>query len=131
MTKAGLRTKIGENIRNERQARNMSIDELAELLELTPGFVGLIERGQRGATAYTLFRLSAIFSVPVDAIFTQRLNRPDEEVLEDIRASGAKSRRIKITSLINGLSESELDFVIQMLKGMKILSVGLLREQCD
>jgi len=49
MTKLKLRAIIGENVRNERIARDISIDELSEMIGLTPGFVGLIECGQGGA----------------------------------------------------------------------------------
>lgn len=120
MTKDRLRSMMGENIRNERMARNMSIDELAELLELTSGFVGLIERGRRGATAYTLFKLSDIFGMPIDNIFY----RPDNESLsvEEESNREIKSKRNKIASLIADLTESELDFIIRTIKGVKIMN---------
>ncbi|MCD7904931.1 MAG: hypothetical protein LUG24_05020 [Clostridiales bacterium] len=38
---------IGANIHYERQLRNMSIDEAAEMLDMAPFFLGLLERGQR------------------------------------------------------------------------------------
>ena len=69
MTKKALRTIIGENIRQERMARNISLEELAAILGLTSGFVGLIERGQRGATPITLLKLSTAFGLPVDRFF--------------------------------------------------------------
>ncbi|MCD8157346.1 MAG: helix-turn-helix transcriptional regulator [Clostridiales bacterium] len=39
---------IGMNIRYERQLRNLTIEELSEIIGIAPGFLGLIERGQRG-----------------------------------------------------------------------------------
>lgn len=111
---------MGENIRNERMARNMSIDELAELLELTSGFVGLIERGRRGATAYTLLKLSDIFGMPIDNIFL----KPSSLALsmEEESTRQTKAKRNKISSLVADLSEKELDFLVRMIKGIKSMN---------
>jgi transcriptional regulator with XRE-family HTH domain len=116
MTKEQLRIRMGENIRNERVSRNMSIDDLAEMLELTPGFVGLIERGKRGATPHTLFKLSDILGIPIDPLFFRAeggLSFGEEAI------NATKVMRGKITSLISNLTEKELQFVIDMVKGVK------------
>lgn len=120
MTKERLRILMGENIRNERMARNMSIDELAELLELTSGFVGLIERGRRGATAYTLLKLSDIFGMPIDNIFLRAENT--SLAMEEDTSRQTKAKRSKIASLITDLTEDELDFVVRMIKGIKAMN---------
>lgn len=120
MTKERLRILMGENIRNERMARNMSIDELAELLELTSGFVGLIERGRRGATAYTLLKLSDIFEMPIDNIFAQQ-NKAALSMEEEAPQQN-KAQRSKIASLISDLTNQELDFVVRMIKGIKTMN---------
>jgi transcriptional regulator with XRE-family HTH domain len=127
MTKERLRVIMGENIRNERMARNMSIDELAELLELTSGFVGLIERGRRGATAHTLLKLSDIFGMPIDNIFLTPENTA--RTFEEGSFRKSKTKRNKIASLISDLAEVELDFVIRMIKGLKSMNhTRILRE---
>jgi transcriptional regulator with XRE-family HTH domain len=116
MTKEILRTLMGENIRRERVARQMSIDELAEVLEVTPGFIGLMERGQRGATAYTMHKLSQAFDMPMDVMFAQsdgtslsmRENDDDE----------FKVMRKKINALTSGLTVRELNFVIKMINNI-------------
>ena len=115
MTKVKLRGIIGENIRRERISRGISIDELGDLLSLTSGFVGLIERGQRGATPVTLFKLSSIFGIPIDTFFYQK-HEPSNELAE-IPASQVK--REKLTSLITDFSDEELDFVIASVKGLR------------
>ena len=116
MTKNQLRAIMGANIRNERMARNMSIDDLAELLNLTPGFVGSIERGIRGATPNTLYKLADIFDISLDVIFSTS-NQRASSILENEPKS--KVKRNKVTSLIADLTENELDFVIRMVKNIK------------
>ncbi|MCD8214778.1 MAG: helix-turn-helix domain-containing protein [Clostridiales bacterium] len=49
---------IGANIHYERQLKNMSIDEAAEMLDMAPFFLGLLERGQREATVANLISFS-------------------------------------------------------------------------
>jgi transcriptional regulator with XRE-family HTH domain len=99
----------------------MSIDELAEMLELTSGFVGLIERGRRGATAYTLFKLSEIFNISIDNIFARTSDR-QMRFAEETEPRSTDARKNKIYSMINGLTNGELDFLINTIKGIKVMN---------
>ena len=118
MTKERLRAIIGENIRNERISRNISIDELAEMLDLTSGFVGLIERGQRGTTPNTLYKLADVFSMSIDSFFHDKA-KPSLSMGEEYSPS---AKRKKIESLISGLTEKELDFTISILKCLRLMN---------
>ena len=120
MTKDKLRQTIGNNIRNIRLASGMCIDELSESLELTSGFVGLIERGQRGATAYTLYKLSEVFDIPVDSIFSNNLKLAEEP------ANEAKIKRNRVISLLHNLSSAELDYLTENIKSLRTLKNNLL-----
>lgn len=121
MTKNEFRKTIGENIRRERLLRNMSIDELAELLELTSGFVGLIERGRRGATAYNIHRLSEIFGLNVDKLYMTS-NASSKAVSSEEASSNVKHRRLM--SLSYDLTEKELDFLINSVKWLRQLRIS-------
>ena len=105
---------IGKNIRLERESRKLSRDELAEMMELTSSHMGLIERGERGATAVTLSRLSKSFDIPIDHLFASP-KKGGLSVRED-KELGANIK--KIHSLITCLDESELEFVIHAIKGI-------------
>lgn len=123
MHKESLKKIIGNNIREQRELRMMSMEELSELLGLSPGFVGLIERGQRGATPINLYKLSKIFNVSLDSLFSDnegkspRSNKVKELSIED-------TRRSKINSLIHDLDAKELDFIIIMVKSIKSFRDG-------
>lgn len=43
-----LRKIIGENMRTLRNAKDLSLDEVSELLDITPGYLGMVERGRVG-----------------------------------------------------------------------------------
>ena len=106
-----MRALVGINIRKERVARNITTDELASLLGHTPSSVGLIERGDRGASAFNLFKLSKIFNVPTDQFFVSA----DEETPQK------KNVRDKLDSLISDFTEEELTFLVHVVKGLREL----------
>ena len=74
MTKDEIKATVGRNIRILRKGKSMEIEELAEILGLSSGFIGLVERGKRGVTPLTLHRLSEIFDVSIDSLFTNNVN---------------------------------------------------------
>ena len=116
---------IGKNIRLERESRKLSRDELAEMMELTSSHMGLIERGERGATAVTLSRLSKAFDIPIDHLFSSPKKgglsvRGDKDL-------GANSK--KIHSLITCLNEAELEFIIHAIKGIIAMNRDLSVEE--
>ena len=116
MEKERLDEIIGKNIRLEREARKLSRDELAEMMDLTTSHMGLIERGERGATAVTLSKISRTFDIPVDHLFAN----PKQGGLSVREGdnTGPESSRRKIQSLITCLDETELDFVVHAIKGV-------------
>lgn len=59
---------IGCRIRNERENLNLSREKFAELLEISPYYLGQIERGDRRMSLEILIRITSILHVPVDYI---------------------------------------------------------------
>jgi len=57
---------IGKNIRAVRQKYSVTSEELANKLDITTTFLGLIERGQRGTTLKNLCIISNFFCVPIE-----------------------------------------------------------------
>jgi len=111
---------IGKNIRLEREVRKLTRDELAEMMELTTSHMGLIERGERGATAVTLSKISRAFDIPVDNLFDNP-QRGGLTVKED-ENTGPQPIRKKIQSLITSLNETELNFVVHTIRGIMEMS---------
>jgi transcriptional regulator with XRE-family HTH domain len=107
---------IGQNIRTEREMRKMSREELAEALDLTVSHMGLIERGERGATAVTLEKLARVFSIQIDTLFAEP-EKKSLSVRED-RESNMEGNRRKIASLLTRLNEKETEYVIHAIKGL-------------
>lgn len=79
MKKAGLRKPSGKltqtlanNIRNLRQERKLSQEELAELCSLHRTYIGSVERGERNVTLSTLETLATALNVTVLDLLTRK-----------------------------------------------------------
>lgn len=111
---------IGANIRFERQKRDLTIEELSEILNIAPGFLGLIERGQRGTSIKNLCKIAEFFSISLDDLITRSLSGNTEMFEDDSTPKQLKNSTA--SSLIHNLDVDELDFVIAMIKNVKKLT---------
>ncbi|MCL2572320.1 MAG: helix-turn-helix transcriptional regulator [Defluviitaleaceae bacterium] len=107
---------VGGNIRLEREARNLSRDELAQMVNVTTSHLGLIERGERGTTTVTLSLLTKAFGIPIDHLFISPHKR-GHTVRDDVDPS-IQANREKIQSLMTCLGPAELEFTLRMLKAI-------------
>jgi transcriptional regulator with XRE-family HTH domain len=107
---------VGGNIRRERELRKITRDELAEILDLTTSHLGLIERGERGATSVTLEKVVNAFGVSIDNLFS-----------ESGKATSARENRDngtyrkKVNALISHLTEPELLLLTHTIKGILVM----------
>lgn len=105
---------VGANIRNLRVWRKMSRDELAELIDLTVSHLGLIERGERGATSVVLNKLVKAFGITIDDLFREG----SKSVSAREAGSSEDMYRKKVESLLTTLSEPELVFISEVIKSV-------------
>lgn len=114
---------IGSNIRFERQKRDLTIEELSEILTIAPGFLGLIERGQRGTSIKNLCRIAEFFSISLDQLITKPagtiLNDDDFSVAESTPVPRKRDKHVTAISLIHGLNDLELEFIICTIKNLR------------
>lgn len=79
----------GARIREFRIAKNFTQDELAEHMNVSHGFISLIESGKKGCSVDVLIALLNLFGVSIDYIVlgTATLTAPDSTALKaDIQA---------------------------------------------
>lgn len=69
---------LGNNIRNLRTAKGWTQGYLADVLELTPSFLTLVESGQRGMSLEVIEKIAEIFNIPVASLFIDHDNLPDK-----------------------------------------------------
>ncbi len=60
---------MGANLRRIREERQLTLKELASMLEITPGYLGLIENGKRRQTAYLMFMVGEVLDIRISELF--------------------------------------------------------------
>lgn len=103
-----LNKTIGFNIRFLRTQRDLSMEELAEMLNISTAFVGLIERGQRGASVKNLLKLSKIFNIQVDYFLNNEIFEANE-----------KNNYDTLYSLMYDLEFEKINFLIAIVRELK------------
>ena len=68
MSKRDLQ-KFGKRLKALRVERDLTQLELAEILDMSPNFVGMIERGVRNTTVENVFNIARALNIKPDALF--------------------------------------------------------------
>ncbi len=101
---------MGKRIRAERKKNRLTIERLCELLEVSPSFIGLVERGDSGISLEKLCRLSEILNVSTDYLLMgDKTTPPPQE----------KNLGVLNAALLH-YSEEELQFVMELLDFLRI-----------
>ncbi len=75
---------IGEKIREYRKKSNLSLEQFAELLDLSSTHIGNIERGVKTPTLQTFIKILNTLNVSSDVILGNSLNSKNEIKLKEI-----------------------------------------------
>ncbi len=107
---------VGSRVRTYRQERGLSLRALAELCELSPNTISLIERGVTSPSVSTLQRLATALAVPITSFFAEepeRLRIILTRAGDRIRSGSAS---VVLESLGYGLEEQACDPFFVVLK---------------
>ena len=99
---------LGSKIKNIRYNHNISQEELAKILEINRNNLSRIETNKSLPTAEVLAKLALTFNISIDSLLGVNLDKNDGV---EIR----KEKINKINQYLMYLSNSELDFVVNML----------------
>lgn len=99
---------LGTKIRNIRYNNNISQVEMARILEINKNYLSRIETNKSLPTTEVLTNLAENFNVSIDTLLGVNLDGRE--------GAQARTKKInKITQYCSYLSNSELDFVVNML----------------
>jgi transcriptional regulator with XRE-family HTH domain len=109
---------VGAQLRALRQQRGLSLRTLAELCDLSPNTISLIERGESSPSVSTLHRLATALSVHITAFFEEH-DEPVQIVLtRAAERARSGSANVRLESLGTGLEEQSLEpFLVTMKPG--------------
>ena len=99
---------LGTKIKNIRYNKNISQEEMAKILKINRNNLSRIETNKSLPTSEVLMRLAESFNISIDSLLGIDL---DGDEGEEIKVNKIK----KVSQYCGYLSNSELDFVINML----------------
>ena len=70
---------MGRRVRNRREAKNLSREELAESLGVSPQFVADIEYGNKGVSIKRLYLMCQVLDVTADYLLAGNIYSRDED----------------------------------------------------
>ena len=70
MSKKDLQ-KFGKRLKALRLDHNLTQLELAEILDMSPNFIGMIERGERNTTVENVFKIARALNVNPSTLFEE------------------------------------------------------------
>jgi len=93
---------VGENVRQARQNKNLTISALAELINVSDSYLGTAERGTSGFSIDIIIRLSKALDISTDSLLLE--NQP-----ETLTATNQET----LSALLTACTSSEIDFLIE------------------
>ncbi len=75
---------VGKRLKEERNRLHYTQEEVAEMIGVTPAYIGHIERGERGFSIETLVKLCNYYKVTIDYIFKDVIEHDKNSVSEQI-----------------------------------------------
>lgn len=97
---------IGQNIKEKRLAKSWKQSTLAEKVDLTTSYVGMIERGEKIPKLETFIYI------------TNALDSTSDEILEGVLDRGYEIRMSEYIKRIQGLSKEEQNKIFEVLDVM-------------
>lgn len=66
--------RIGSNIRCKRKKLDLTIEEFSDFVDISSGFVGLIERGERGTSILNLIKIAEFLEITLDDLILKGID---------------------------------------------------------
>ena len=104
---------LGNNIRNLRTSKWWTQGYLADVLELTPSFLTLVESGQRGMSLEVVEKVSEIFDIPIASLFIDHDYSPNpSEDKKLLRKAELKQLKQKLKNEIETTIDNSIDSLL-------------------
>lgn len=122
-----LKKSIGQKIKSERVKKNMRVEELALILNVSESFIRLIERGERGTSIQLLLQICNVFDLNIGDFFSKKVLTLNEQK--------ENTERQNLLNLINNLLRimdmSQLNFILETLKNLEVMRKNMVQNQIN
>ncbi|MCD2346856.1 helix-turn-helix domain-containing protein [Clostridium guangxiense] len=76
---------LGKRIREERLKLNLTQEQLAESIDVSNSYIGLIERGERSVTLETLVKIAKRLGVTIDYLLKESIELENDNFLDQLK----------------------------------------------
>ncbi len=97
---------IGENVRAARKSRGLTLEQLAEMCNLSESFLGIAERGSSGFSVESIIKIATILNITTDELLMPNSSFEIED----------SNRLVTLQTMLKNSEEFELEFFIDFLK---------------
>lgn len=97
--------KIGARIQEHRKEQHMTVEQLAELANISPEFLRAIESGQKGMSLTTLTNLSVALQISTDSLLFGSSSEEKYTVIIQVLQSCSSERIQDIAVLVKNILE--------------------------
>lgn len=92
---------MGVRIRIRREELSITRDKLAEMMDITPKFMGDIENGERGCSLKNLAKLSNILMLSTDYILLGGTDKLSDQVIVQTFNKCPDSKKMYLLEIVN------------------------------
>lgn len=96
--------KLGLKIKDERIKAKLTQQSLAEAVDLSPVFIGQIERGERKLSLESLIKIANVLNCSIDSL------------VKDSMPSNISARKNELLHLLEGHSDKEILLIVNTAK---------------
>lgn len=100
-----LLREIGERVRQARQARGLSQADLAELLNVSDGYISKVELGKNAMTVTVLVKLSDALNVSADWLLRNKTREAQEYTIAELEEVFTDCEPSELQALLNMLQQ--------------------------
>ena len=122
-----LKKSIGQKIKSERIKKNMKVEELALILNVSESFIRLIERGERGTSVPFLLQICNVFDLNIGDFFSKKVLTLNEQK--------ENTERQNLLNVINNLLRimdmAQLNFILETLKNLEVMRKNMAQIQIN
>jgi len=98
---------LGDRIRQKRNQLDISQERLSEMCELSPSYIGLIERGVKRLSVATLIKIANALKVNADYLLGDSINYDNSEIIE------------KATRMLNDMDDNEMKYTYELISNTR------------
>ncbi len=111
---------IGIRVRSEREKYGLTREGIAEIIGLSPFYIGQIERGDRRMSLETLYKVSDSLNISIDFLLKGEYSYIENIIVNQVLMDNLKNQTNvdiqEIISLLEGSSKENIHLIIKIAK---------------